>query len=214
MLLDIDLIRKIVPRTPIATLQTFVTAFNKVAPAYGITTPERIASFVGNCIVETGLKPIKELGSDQYLITNYFDKLSKRKEFGHTVPQDAIDFSGKGYIQITGKNNYAAISKRLFNDNRLIVNPFLVLQPDIALLTSLEWWKMNNMNAVSDKYGIRGVAGKINRGSALKMPKHLPERLNAYNKVLDTVKKKISVRNPFGSKPRSWFGRFFAGLQK
>ncbi len=215
MLLDINFLIKIVPNTPVETLTKFVENFNKYAPKYGITTPERISSFVGNCIVETGLKPIKELGNYKYLTDLYFFNKTKAKEFNHTSPQDAIDYSGKGYIQLTGKKNYSIVSQNLFGDDRLIKNPLLVLQPENALLTSLEWWKMNKMNAVSDKYGIKGVAGKINTGSALKTPKHLPQRLKAYNLVLGELKKKILPRNPFASiTRRNFFSKFFSGITK
>lgn len=219
MLLDIDLIRKIVPKTPLATLETFVTAFNKIAPNYGITTPERIASFVGNCIVESGLRPIVEAkGYKPYLIKTYWDNLQKRNEFEYKTPQDAIDFSGKGYIQLTGKPNYRKASQNIFGDDRLIKNPSLVLQPEISMATSFEWWKMNGMNAVADKYGIKGVASKIQTGRPNLSHKinHLPERITAYKLVLDSVKKKTQLKsNPFGVyKPRGFFSRFFSSLQK
>lgn len=198
MLLDVNFLSRLVPRTPLTTLTTFVNLFNKHAPKYGINTKERIASFVGNCIVESGLQPIVEAnGNRKYLISTYWDRIHKRNEFEYKSPQDAIDYSGKGYIQLTGIPNYRMASFNIFGDDRLVKNPSLVLQPDISMQTSFEWWRANNMNAVSDKYGIVGVASKINTGSPTnsKALKHKTERLAAYNSILSELKKKIKFPN-------------------
>jgi putative chitinase len=192
-MINVNDLKKLVPNTPIKTLQEFADNFNKFAPKYGIDTLSRVSSFVGNSAIESFIKPIKELGDRNYFIRLYWNNRDKAKELGNLSPEDAVKFSGKGYIQVTGRNNYKAISRSLFGDDRLLKNPDILLQPKYALLSAFEWWKMNGMNAVSDKYGIKGVSSKINTGSPFNTPKKLPERIKAYNTIFELLKKKRSL---------------------
>lgn len=192
-MISVSDLKKLVPSTATKTLQEFVDNFNKYASKYGIDSLSRVSSFVGNSAIESFIKPIKEIGSKDYFIRMYWNNQKKAKELGNLSPQDAVKFSGKGYIQVTGRNNYKAISQKLFGDDRLLSNPDILLQPKYALLSAFEWWKMNGMNEISDKYGIKGVASKINTGSPLKTPKALPERIKAYNTIFELLKKKRSL---------------------
>lgn len=76
--------------------------------------------------VETAhlFKPIKEFGSDALHEKEY----GMRHDLGNTMPLDGAKYAGRGFIQITGKLNYASYSKLLGLD--------LVNNPDLALLTS------------------------------------------------------------------------------
>lgn len=53
-----------------------------------------------------------------------------RKDLGNTVPGDGKRFAGRGYVQITGRANYAKASTLTGRD--LVANPDLALQPAIA----------------------------------------------------------------------------------
>ena len=61
---------------------------------------------------------------------------------GNTDPDDGYNFRGRGLIQLTGRANYAAASEALFGDDRLVQNPDLMLDPDIAGRTA-GWFMMN-----------------------------------------------------------------------
>lgn len=63
---------------------------------------------------------------------------------GNTEPDDGYNFRGRGLIQLTGRANYAAASEALFGDDRLVQNPDLMLDPDIAGRTA--GWFMLNAN--------------------------------------------------------------------
>ncbi len=52
----------------------------------------------------------KELGGEAYFTRLYWDKQKKAKELGNESKEDAIRYSGGGYIQVTGKNNYQKFS--------------------------------------------------------------------------------------------------------
>jgi hypothetical protein len=75
-------LKKLVPNTPIKTLQEFADNFNKFAPKYGIDTLSRVSSFVGNSAIESFIKPIKEIGSKDYFIRMYWSNRKKAKELG------------------------------------------------------------------------------------------------------------------------------------
>lgn len=53
-----------------------------------------------------------------------------RTDLGNIYPGDGTDFKGRGYVQITGRDNYKYWSDRLGID--LISRPKLAAQPDIA----------------------------------------------------------------------------------
>lgn len=65
---------------------------------------------------------------------------------------DGWTYRGRGYLQITGRDNYKAIgqymtSKGLINDpNAFIENPALLEQPMYAALSAGAFWEKNNLN--------------------------------------------------------------------
>jgi hypothetical protein len=73
--------------------------------------------------------PIHELGP-----VSYFDKYDAGTPFGqqlgNTNPGDGFLFRGRGYVQITGRENYTHIGSLVGVD--LVSNPDLALQPPIA----------------------------------------------------------------------------------
>lgn len=85
---------------------------------------------------ETGrtMQPIKEWGRESYFFDMY-DKDGLRpdvaKQLGNTQPGDGARFPGRGYVQLTGRTNYAYWGARLKKD--LTGNPDLVKVPAIAV---------------------------------------------------------------------------------
>jgi putative chitinase len=73
--------------------------------------------------------PIHEMGS-----ISYFDQYDvgtpRGKGLGNTNPGDGFLFRGRGYVQITGRENYTHIGSLVGVD--LVSNPDLALQPPIA----------------------------------------------------------------------------------
>jgi len=60
---------------------------------------------------------------------------------GNVNPDDGWDFRGRGLIQVTGRDNYAAVSKALGVD--LVKEPQLMSKPEIALRSAIAWWEGN-----------------------------------------------------------------------
>ena len=101
---------------------------------YGSTSNERIRKIFGSRAArysDAQLDQIKK--SEQMmgeLMYGYETDIGRR--MGNTQPGDGFLYRGRGFIQLTGKNNYAAASGDIYGDDRLVKNPDLLLDPAIA----------------------------------------------------------------------------------
>ncbi len=94
---------------------------------------------------------------------------------GNTSTGDGWKYRGRGYIQLTGKENYQRCGDVLQLD--LITNPELLSQPDNATLSALWYWELKRCNDfVPD---IEKVTKLINGGLH-----GINERGNLYKKYL------------------------------
>lgn len=79
------------------------------------------------------MQPIKERGGAAYFRRMYDiegERPAKAKELGNLTPGDGERYCGRGYVQLTGKANYAKAGAAL--GLPLVENPDLALRPDIA----------------------------------------------------------------------------------
>lgn len=79
------------------------------------------------------MQPIGEFGGPSYFFRMYDPKGMRPKvaaELGNTQDGDGVRYHGRGYVQLTGRHNYATASKELGFD--LLQSPDLVMRPDIA----------------------------------------------------------------------------------
>lgn len=72
---------------------------------------------------------------------------------GNTEAGDGWKYRGRGYIQITGKANYAAASKDIYGDDRLVKDPDLVMNPDVAAEVS-SWFMNKNQSRMAKIMGV------------------------------------------------------------
>jgi putative chitinase len=137
MMITIELLRKLCPKTPVVTLQRYLTPLNEVCRHYEINTPNRVAGFLSNIIHESGyLARIPLMENLNYsargLMTTfkrYFPNEQIAKEFerkpekianrvyssrmgnGDESSGDGWKFRGRGAIQLTGRHNYTRFAK-------------------------------------------------------------------------------------------------------
>lgn len=79
------------------------------------------------------MQPIKEYGGDTYF-TRLYDVTGARPQMcianGNTCAGDGPRYCGRGYVQLTWKNNYAKAGQECGVD--LVADPDLALNPEIA----------------------------------------------------------------------------------
>lgn len=79
------------------------------------------------------MQPVKEYGGDAYL-TRMYDiqgaRPDKARELGNINPGDGALFGGRGYPQVTGRNNYRRLGQAI--GQPLEQQPDLLLEPAIA----------------------------------------------------------------------------------
>lgn len=95
-------------------------------------------------------QPIREIGSDNYFYKMYDPKGLRpavAKALGNTTPGDGVKYSGRGFVQLTGRTNYERMSVVTGVD--LVNNPDLAMQPDIA--TKILFYGMENGSFTSKK---------------------------------------------------------------
>ena len=155
---------------------------NETFAKYEINTPKRQACFIGQCMHESGgFKFIKEnlnysAASLMKTWPSRFPDMDTAEKYehnpvkiaskvyagrmGNTTPEEAGMYIGRGLIQLTGKDNYKAVSDALGVD--LVANPQLVEEPRYAALTAGWYWNKKGLNALVDN--IEAMTKRINGG--------------------------------------------------
>jgi putative chitinase len=123
--------------------------------SYDITTPLRIAYFLGQaCEESAGFRTTEEFASGQ--------EYEGRKDLGNIQPGDGPRYKGRGLLQLTGRANYREYGQALGLD--LENDPTLAAQPAVSLKIACEYWKRHNINAACDQDDILTVTRKVNGG--------------------------------------------------
>lgn len=99
--------------------------------------------------VETYIKNPEKLGNLVY------ESLAQEKINGKIVQRSGYKYRGRGYIQITGLDNYKAYGQLLKLD--LVNNPDLALREDIAVLIAIEYIKNTTLSKYPSLNEIRDI---------------------------------------------------------
>jgi putative chitinase len=154
-----DHLRDLVPALCAATAETHAAALNPALAAFNIDTPRRIAAALAQFAHETGgFRTLREIGNDAY-----FARYDGRKALGNRQPGDGLRFKGRGYIQITGRANYAAVADAL--GLSLLEQPELAEKPKLAAHISGWWWRSRGLNDRADALDFYRITQIINGGT-------------------------------------------------
>jgi putative chitinase len=99
---------------------------------------------------------------------------------GNEQSGDGWKYRGRGFIQITGKENYSNLSKDTGID--FLSNPDLLLQEPNAIISALWFWHKNDLNSYADTGDLIGLTRRINGG--LNGIEHRKELLLKWKKLL------------------------------
>ncbi|WMC11772.1 hypothetical protein PU634_05235 [Oceanimonas pelagia] len=83
---------------------------------------------------------------------------------GNTEPGDGYKFRGRGFTQLTGRNNYEAASKDLGID--LVNNPDMAADPEVAAKIATWYWQQRpGLSDAAKRGDVEEVTRKINGGT-------------------------------------------------
>lgn len=152
---------------------------------YGVITPLEKAHFMAQIDHESGLVPKAEnLNYSPKRLMEVFKKYfpnpakanfyagkpqaianriyANRMGNGDEASGDGYKYRGRGFIQLTGKSNYAALSKATGID--FVKNPDLLQEEANAVVAALWYWKVNGLNQLAAKDDLDAISDKINIG--------------------------------------------------
>lgn len=142
----------------------------KTAEKAGIVGNE-LTAFLSQCAHETlDFKHMKEIGGSLDF-RKYDPKWAPRKakQLGNKQAGDGAKYKGRGYIQLTGRDNYKRAGQAL--GLPLEQKPDLVEKPEVAAKVAVWYWKNRVAPNVDSFKDTRAVTKTINPGM-----KHLDKR--------------------------------------
>ena len=150
-----DMLRAIAPGIAKDKVALYVPLLNKWMPYYSINTKLRQAAFLAQILHESAcFRYTEEIASGK--------KYEGRKDLGNTEKGDGERYKGCGCIMITGRANYAAVSKGLGVD--FVAHPELLKEPEYAVQSACWWWTTHNLNILADRREFKQITYIINGG--------------------------------------------------
>lgn len=176
-------------------LDEFVAAWNQFAVHYGVSNGKRAAHLLAQIFVESGgLKHVTEnlnYSREGLLKTfrKYFNEsnvdmyarnpekignrvYANRMGNGSEGSGDGYRYRGRGFLQLTGKENFTKYKKSDLCIIDCINSPELVSQFPDHTKTALWFWERNGLNAIADKDNGRNgeaivteITKKVNGGT-------------------------------------------------
>ena len=197
--MNVDKLKGHVPDTVIAQIPGVLDKFE-------INTPLRLAHFLAQCGHESGgFKVVSEnlnygAAGLQSIFKKYFTAVSakeyerKPEKIANIVyanrmgngPQasgEGFKFRGRGYIQLTGKDNYSAFDKVVEDD--ILANPELVATK-YPLLSAAWFFHKNGLHKIADEGATDAVVTKVTKrvnGGTIGLPDRI-KHFNEYNNLL------------------------------
>lgn len=179
-----------------SSMHVWADALQPVLARYEITTPIRMAHFLGQIAVESGgfrwLTECMSYRTADALIRTWparFTSISQAMPYmnrpeklanhvyggrmGNTETGDGYRFRGRGLIHVTGRSNYTALQKELGAtgvDADILQDPGLLSQPHLAAISAGFWWHDNRVSTYATGVGVQAiqrVSRLVNRGDAM-----------------------------------------------
>lgn len=163
-----------VPETNKARLDEFVASFNMYAEVFGINTSKRVCHYLAQIYCETGaLKATSEnlnYSSEGLLKTfpKYFTT-QQAKEYAHQPMRianrvyanrmgngdeesgDGWRYRGRGFIGLTGKEQYSNFNKYDLCTSDVMLDPDSVSEYPLNQLCAMWFWERYKLNEIADR---------------------------------------------------------------
>ena len=137
----------------------FVPVLNTAMVRFQIVGAKRVAAFIAQVGHESGqLRWVREIWGPTAQQAGY----EGRADLGNTVKGDGSKYRGRGLIQITGRDNYAACGEALGLD--LLSKPELLELPQYAAMSAAWFWSTKGLNTLADKGDFVKITRRINGG--------------------------------------------------
>jgi putative chitinase len=147
------LLKQCMPHATEANCTAFAEPLDKAMRKYEIDTTRRQAAFLAQIAHESGsLRYTEEIASGE--------AYEGRADLGNTEPGDGKRFKGRSLIQITGRANYAELSKEL--DYDFIKDPKALEKPGAASFASAWFWYSRHLNRLADIDAFEKISARIN----------------------------------------------------
>ncbi len=131
----------------------------KTAVTAGLKGVE-LAAFMAQCAHESlNFKRLEERGGEKRF-ARYEPGTRLGNALGNTEKGDGKRFKGRGFIQLTGRWNYAKAAKQTGLD--LVNNPELAAEPEAAAMLAVWYWKFRVQPRVKDFDDVEAVTKPIN----------------------------------------------------
>jgi len=123
------------PGAPLQNIRTYLPYVLNAMVEFGLADADMILVALATIRAETGLfAPIDEGQSSFNTAPGGapFARYDFRKDLGNNGTGDGARYKGRGFIQITGRNNYATYSQKLGMGDQLLQQPQLANDPNTA----------------------------------------------------------------------------------
>ena len=132
-----EFLKEVMPQSTEKNRLKYIEWLNYFMPIYNIDTEKIVAAFIAQIGHESGyLRYSEEIASGK--------AYEGRRDLGNIYAGDGIKYKGRGLIQITGRYNYAQLSKDLGED--FIKNPELLSTPKYAVQSACWYWNYKKLN--------------------------------------------------------------------
>lgn len=119
----IDALIRSVPNDRREDSKTAIPLLLKWCDHYNVNNPNHIGYIIGTVSGESAFRPQQERRANPRIEPILYERQNR---YWHT------GYFGRGYIQITWRDNYERLGRRIGIGDRLVTNPSLALDPDIA----------------------------------------------------------------------------------
>lgn len=155
MIVNVAQIMSIMPQAGARRAGEFVAALDDAFTQWEMDSKLRIAHFLAQIAAESiQLTYTAECASGA--------RYEGRADLGNTQPGDGMKFKGRGLIQVTGRDNYAACAKAL--GLPLLEHPELLELPVYAVSSAGWFWKTHGCNELADRDDLQAITRRINGG--------------------------------------------------